>query len=53
MDATGLAPLEPGALPLPEGRSLPADDGAGLPMPLLGGGLVILGLVSGRWLRRS
>ncbi|HEY7064266.1 MAG TPA: hypothetical protein VII06_22490 [Chloroflexota bacterium] len=50
-DSVGV-PMEPGSLPLPEGRSQPTDDGAGLPLPLLGGGLMILGLVGGRWLRR-
>jgi plastocyanin len=44
--------LDPGALPLPEGRWLPTDDGASLPLPLLGGGLLLLGVVSGRWLKR-
>jgi hypothetical protein len=43
---------DPDALPLPEGEAAPPDDGAGLPLPLLGGGLLLLGLVSGRWLRR-
>jgi plastocyanin len=47
-----LAPQDPASLPVPEGRSLPTDEGAGFPLPLLGGGLVILGLVSSRWLRR-
>jgi plastocyanin len=52
MDETSTPPADPGAPPPPEGRSLLTDDGAGLPLPLLGGGLVILGLVSGRWLKR-
>ncbi|HZR99700.1 MAG TPA: hypothetical protein VFE37_13390 [Chloroflexota bacterium] len=43
---------DPAALPLPESRSLPTDNGASLPLPLLGGGLLLLGLVSGRWLKR-
>ncbi|HLH24190.1 MAG TPA: hypothetical protein VK066_16835 [Chloroflexota bacterium] len=47
-----VAPMDPSDLPLPEGRPAPTDDAASWPMPLLGGGLLVLGLVSGRWLRR-
>jgi hypothetical protein len=38
---------------VPESRTLPTEDGAGFPLPLLGGGLFILGLVSSHRLRRS
>jgi plastocyanin len=46
-------PTEGDALPLPESRTPPTDDGAGWPLPLLGGGLLLLGLLSGERLRRS
>jgi hypothetical protein len=45
-------PMEPDALPLPESQSPPSDEGAALPLPLIGGGLFLLGVVNRHRLRR-